>query len=350
MNLGCGFKINFSKSGVGYSCGGKGFRYTKTAAGRNRTTSSIPGTGLSYVNESGKKRIENSTDTQTIHYQNQNDFPSAHSIENAGVERFAPAQLQDFLVAIERYLTISYLLSCGIIFISIIFLIILSSTSESVIAIIAFVVFALMISMKFIHKFKGKVKAEYEYDEYGEKRIELIARLIDLLKQNDFFWQINEVSRNAQARKHGGAEHSVARFVLHLQEKRPAFLQTNARCYSIKLKKEKLYILPDKMLILHGRKIGVLDLKSLDIAIADTNLIEESAPQDASVVGTTWQFVNNNGTPDRRFKNNHQLFVCKYGTISFTSKEGFNTMIYCSNVSTAIEFSEILNTYKKEAE
>lgn len=34
VNLGGGFRINFSKSGVGYSFGGKGFRYTKTRAER----------------------------------------------------------------------------------------------------------------------------------------------------------------------------------------------------------------------------------------------------------------------------------------------------------------------------
>lgn len=46
------FRINFSKSGVGWSVGGKGFRYTKMANGRTRKTYSIPGTGISYVDES----------------------------------------------------------------------------------------------------------------------------------------------------------------------------------------------------------------------------------------------------------------------------------------------------------
>lgn len=54
LNLGP-FRINFSKSGVGYSFGGKGFRVTKTATGRTRTTASIPGTGISYVKETGSK-------------------------------------------------------------------------------------------------------------------------------------------------------------------------------------------------------------------------------------------------------------------------------------------------------
>ena len=44
INLGGGFRINLSKSGVGYSWGVKGFRVTKTASGRTRKTYSIPGT------------------------------------------------------------------------------------------------------------------------------------------------------------------------------------------------------------------------------------------------------------------------------------------------------------------
>lgn len=57
INLGGGFKINLSKSGVGYSWGTKGARITKTAKGTKRTTLSVPGTGISYVSEtSGKKK------------------------------------------------------------------------------------------------------------------------------------------------------------------------------------------------------------------------------------------------------------------------------------------------------
>lgn len=57
INLGGGFRINLSKSGVGYSFGGKGFRITKTAKGHVRGTVSLPGTGVSYVTESsGNKK------------------------------------------------------------------------------------------------------------------------------------------------------------------------------------------------------------------------------------------------------------------------------------------------------
>lgn len=45
------FRINFSKSGVGWSVGNKWARYTKKANGGIRVTRTIPGTGISYVEE-----------------------------------------------------------------------------------------------------------------------------------------------------------------------------------------------------------------------------------------------------------------------------------------------------------
>lgn len=45
------FRLNFSKSGVGWSVGGPGYRYTKKANGGTRTTLSVPGTGISHVTE-----------------------------------------------------------------------------------------------------------------------------------------------------------------------------------------------------------------------------------------------------------------------------------------------------------
>lgn len=58
INLGNGFRVNVSKSGVGYSWGTKGVRFTKTATGKSRKTVSIPGTGLSYTTESKKHRAK----------------------------------------------------------------------------------------------------------------------------------------------------------------------------------------------------------------------------------------------------------------------------------------------------
>lgn len=56
INLGGGVRLNLSKKGIGYSVGTKGFRVTKKARGGVRTTASIPGTGISFVTDTKKKK------------------------------------------------------------------------------------------------------------------------------------------------------------------------------------------------------------------------------------------------------------------------------------------------------
>lgn len=59
------FRVTVSKSGVSTSVGGKGFRVTKKAGGGVRTTTSIPGTGISYTQDYSKKRSTKATSTKT---------------------------------------------------------------------------------------------------------------------------------------------------------------------------------------------------------------------------------------------------------------------------------------------
>ncbi|MBV8951667.1 MAG: DUF4236 domain-containing protein, partial [Actinobacteria bacterium] len=48
-----GVRMTFSKTGIGYSVGVKGYRVTKRADGRTQRTVSLPGTGVSYVTTRG---------------------------------------------------------------------------------------------------------------------------------------------------------------------------------------------------------------------------------------------------------------------------------------------------------
>lgn len=59
------FRVNFSKSGIGWSVGGKGYRYTKKAGGGSRSTYSIPGTGLSYVKDASQNTANKRKNTTT---------------------------------------------------------------------------------------------------------------------------------------------------------------------------------------------------------------------------------------------------------------------------------------------
>lgn len=49
------FRLNISKSGIGYSVGTKGFRTGVSSKGRKYSTFSLPGTGVSYSTSSKDK-------------------------------------------------------------------------------------------------------------------------------------------------------------------------------------------------------------------------------------------------------------------------------------------------------
>lgn len=50
------FRMTVSKSGIGASVGAKGARITKKAGSGTRSSVSVPGTGISYVKDSSKKK------------------------------------------------------------------------------------------------------------------------------------------------------------------------------------------------------------------------------------------------------------------------------------------------------
>jgi hypothetical protein len=72
-------------------------------------------------------------------------------------------------------------------------------------------------------------------------------------------------------------------------------------------------------------------------------------PADARVVGSTWEFVNRNGEPDRRFRNNYEIPIVAYGGLLFSSASGLSEMFQCSNSAITEELVEVLTSMRRDA-
>ncbi|MER8187185.1 hypothetical protein [Kitasatospora sp. NPDC094015] len=70
-----------------------------------------------------------------------------------------------------------------------------------------------------------------------------------------------------------------------------------------------------------------------------------TVPRDSQQVGTTWQYVNVNGGPDRRFKENPQIPVMLYGRINFTTSSGLDLHWDCSRPSSARLLAAAIASY-----
>ena len=66
-------RINISKSGIGFSLGVKGFRVSRSAKGKMTATASIPGTGLSYVQDLDADSIQDTIEDVKDLFDGDND-------------------------------------------------------------------------------------------------------------------------------------------------------------------------------------------------------------------------------------------------------------------------------------
>lgn len=337
INLGHGFRINLSKSGIGYSLGAPGFRFTKTASGRKRTTYSIPGTGISYVSESGKKKSATKNHSQNFStpqlYQNYDNANNFTEISNASINNFQSVEYLDLLHRISRILKadkVANILS---------FFIIFSFTSTPLFFVVGIIGFLLKICIRIgMH-----IKLDYEMDAYYNEKYTERINTWETLNTTQSLWQILGAGNVTNKKVEAGASRTVKRKPFKLSSKVPFFLKTNLKIITLNLQKEKMIILPDKILIIRGTKVGAEDYDNISISISSTEFIEHQiVPRDTEVLYHTWQYVNKDGGPDKRFKNNRQLPVCKYGVIRLKSESGINIELQFSNYRIANQLKNTL--------
>lgn len=91
---------------------------------------------------------------------------------------------------------------------------------------------------------------------------------------------------------------------------------------------------PDRVLAFRAGSVGAVDYQRLNASSESTKYIEgEVVPSDATIIGRTWKFVNKNGTPDKRFKNNHELPICQYNQMNLSTPGGLDIRILGSRAN-----------------
>ena len=318
INLGGGFRINLSKSGVGYSWGVKGYRITKTAKGTVRRTTSIPGTGISFVEETGSNKNRNRPPPaiDNNHYDTQDISNSVtDSTVSDGLKKIIEAAR--LAIGVNRFTTIGLWVSLFLCFLQPLFAIWL----------------VIFIGLKIYVKKAAIVDLNYSIDSNYAKYIAQYMDPMIKVTKSEKVWRIMQSSKAIDKKYTGGASTSVNRVACHASQKPPFPFKSNIPVATFKTGNESLIFLPDKLFIVQGNKIGALSYSDITTSSHTTQFIEEgSVPRDSEIVGHTWKYVNKSGGPDKRFKNNRELPICLYGEIELRSISGLNTVIMFSNV------------------
>ena len=340
FNLGAGFKINLSKSGIGYSWGVPGIRTTKLCNGRRRTTLNIPRTGISYITEhSNQKR-----DTQNI-----TTKPLENQINNhLDLEPTEDILISDINTHNKKTTLIKNILYCCsiIIFITfvaiqgIIYRMILPHKVENI-AIILSCIIAYKLTKLVItivpNLIVKSIQISYDLDADYEKIYSNITKAISLISDNKKIWLVTSILtqykyKNIYIEKNfKGCE---------IEFKKNAFktIKTNIDYYGFNTQKFSVYFLPDRILYIEEKKVTSLKYSELYYDIDTIQLTEpERKISDAQLVRKKWLHTNKDGSPDKRYNNNFFLPVYQYAQINICVSQKTMLTFYCSSIEKTIK-------------
>lgn len=186
----------------------------------------------------------------------------------------------------------------------------------------------------------------YHIDPSTEQKIRSFYDTFNELIRAEKKWHVSASGevREQQRKYHAGAGTVVKRSPIDIGFSVPRYVRTNVKVPCVPVGKQKLYFFPDRVLLVERRKVGAVSYGNLSLDCANIRFIEEEAvPRDTRVVGHTWRYVNKNGGPDKRFKDNRQLPICLYSELRFRSGTGLHEMIQVSRPDAGIRLMGHLN-------
>ena len=159
---------------------------------------------------------------------------------------------------------------------------------------------------------------------------------VDEMSRCGAVWNITAQGDVHDPKYHAGAGQLINRRRLSVAYGDPPYVKTNLSVPFLPLGQHSLYLLPDRVLVYAPKGVGSVEYDALNLSVHITRFIEEgNVPHDAQVVDHTWQYVNKNGEPDRRFRSNRQIPICHYEELRLASTTGIQEILQLSRLGVA---------------
>ncbi len=192
----------------------------------------------------------------------------------------------------------------------------------------------------------------FDLDPEARAQFEAMTSAFDELASCGGKWHVaskGQVDSTTLRKRNAGASHLVQRRPMALDYRLPAILRCNITPPAMPVGRQWLYLFPDAVLVEDRGTFGAVAYNALEIAIEASPFIEEEAvPADAVIVGRTWKHPNRDGGPDRRFKDNHEIPICRYETMQLTSVSGLSEAVQLLRCGVAHDFAKALRALRPE--
>jgi len=137
-------------------------------------------------------------------------------------------------------------------------------------------------------------------------------------------------------KRNAGASHSLTAHQVRPAFELPRGVTSNVIPLHLGLASSDLYFFPDRVLVFASVQAGEILYSAISAQTDQRRFVErETVPSDALVVDRTWQRVNRDGGPDRRFHNNAEIPVAMYAELALTSPLGPIVRLQISDLKVA---------------
>ncbi len=183
---------------------------------------------------------------------------------------------------------------------------------------------------------KGTAVLNYSLEDEAAQNFATLQAPFHQLTACELVWHIDAAGSNTDTKRNAGATTSLKRTAISPSFSRPPKVQCNLELPTLKAGNTTLYFFPDRLLVYDSGGVGAVAYADLKVEVQESRFVESGkVPRDSHQVGSTWQYVNKKGGPDRRFNNNRQLPVMQYGVLALTSNSGLATLFMCSRSDAA---------------
>jgi hypothetical protein len=186
---------------------------------------------------------------------------------------------------------------------------------------------------------QGTAILNYSLDSDAPQQFVNLQLPFRQLSASALVWHIDAAERNVDAKRNAGAGTNLKRTEIRPSFSRPPRVQCNLEVPTLVTGRTTLYFFPDRLLVYDAAGVGAVAYKDLKVDVQESRFVEHGkVPKDSHQVGTTWQYVNKKGGPDRRFSRNRQIPIMQYGVIAFSSDSGLSVLLMCSRPDVAQHF------------
>lgn len=350
-------RFNLSGSGIGASIGVKGFRIGTGPRG-HYVHAGIG--GLYYRATLGNKPVKRTSDSfrpqsddrgENLPLERQSMDPTLGSfveITSGDVERMTDETSAAFLSDLnERYTRVSWAKWGAICAVTLILWLFFSQKTVFLPPVLGGVTIGL-ITLYAIDQYRKTCVLFYDLSDAPLESFKAVCEAFDQLGKAASIARIDESAVVLDRKYHAGAGEVVKVNNTKLVCLAPPYVKTNIPTPFMDAGNEKLFFLPDRLLVFRDKKFGAVAYSDLKIQVeAQRFVIDGRVPSDAQIVSKTWRYVNKKGGPDRRFKNNRELPIGLYEYLSLSSRTGLREIFQFSRRGNGDVFASKINALLK---